>query len=64
VFLITRKEQKVYTAPNGMQPGPGGAILLWHVDDIEAAFERLKAMGAKEYEDTVDKQRKRIFGKR
>ena len=32
------------------QPGPGGAILLWHVDDIEAAFERLKSMGAKEYD--------------
>lgn len=37
-------------APKAMQPGPGGAILLWHVDDIEAAFERLKAMGAKEYD--------------
>lgn len=37
-------------APKAMQPGPGGAILLWHVDDIEAAFARLKAMGAKEYD--------------
>ncbi len=37
-------------APEGMQPGPGGAILLWHVDDIESAFARLKAMGAKEYD--------------
>jgi predicted enzyme related to lactoylglutathione lyase len=37
-------------APKDMQPGPGGAVLLWHVDDIEAAFERLKAMGAKEYD--------------
>ena len=37
-------------APKAMQPGPGGAILLWHVDDIEAAFERLKSMGAKEYD--------------
>jgi predicted enzyme related to lactoylglutathione lyase len=37
-------------APKAMQPGPGGAILLWHVDDVEAAFERLKAMGAKEYD--------------
>jgi predicted enzyme related to lactoylglutathione lyase len=23
---------------------------LWHVDDIETAFERLKSMGAKEYD--------------
>ena len=37
-------------APKAMQPGPGGAILLWHVDDTEAAFERLKGMGAKEYD--------------
>jgi predicted enzyme related to lactoylglutathione lyase len=37
-------------APKAMQPGPGGAILLWHVDDVEAALERLKGMGAKEYD--------------
>jgi predicted enzyme related to lactoylglutathione lyase len=37
-------------APSAMQPGPGGAILLWHVDDIEAALARLKQMGAKEYD--------------
>ena len=37
-------------APEGMQAGPGGAILLWHVDDIEAAFARLIALGAKEYD--------------
>ena len=37
-------------APQGMQAGPGGAILLWHVDDIEAAFARLKELGAKEYD--------------
>jgi predicted enzyme related to lactoylglutathione lyase len=43
--IIDRK----YT-PKGTQPGPGGVVLFWHVDDIEAAFERLKAMGAKEYD--------------
>jgi predicted enzyme related to lactoylglutathione lyase len=37
-------------APSAMQPGPGGAILLWHVDDIEAAVARLKAKGATEYD--------------
>ena len=36
--------------PEAMQPGPGGAVLFWHVDDIEAAFARLKELGAKEYE--------------
>ena len=37
-------------APKAMQPGPGGAILFWHVDELGTAFERLKAMGAKEYD--------------
>ena len=37
-------------APKGSQTSPGGAILYWHIDDIEAAFERLKSMGATEYE--------------
>ncbi|MEQ4720084.1 VOC family protein [Nonomuraea sp. B19D2] len=37
-------------APAGATERPGGAIMHWHVDDIEAAFERLLAMGAKEYE--------------
>lgn len=37
-------------APKAMQPGPGGAILLWHVDDIEATMAHLKAVGATEYE--------------
>ena len=31
-------------------PGPGGAVLYWHVDDVAAALERLLSMGAKEYE--------------
>jgi len=30
--------------------GAGGAIAFWHVDDIEAVFKKLIAMGAKEYE--------------
>lgn len=37
-------------APSAMQPGPGGAILLWHVDDLDAAFARLIEMGAREYD--------------
>lgn len=30
--------------------GPGGAILHWHVDDLDAALAKVIAMGAKEYE--------------
>jgi len=37
-------------APKGMQPGPGGAILLWHVEDLEATHKKLLEMGATEYD--------------
>jgi len=37
-------------APKAMRPGLGGAILLWHVDDVEAAFKRLLDLGATEYD--------------
>jgi predicted enzyme related to lactoylglutathione lyase len=29
---------------------PGGAIMYWHVDDLEATVDRLLSLGAKEYE--------------
>ncbi|GLQ54044.1 VOC family protein [Devosia nitrariae] len=37
-------------APGGRQKGPGGAILLWHVDDIEGTLARLKEKGAREFD--------------
>ena len=37
-------------APPQRQPGPGGAIVLWHVDDVESTLERLEAAGATEYD--------------
>jgi predicted enzyme related to lactoylglutathione lyase len=37
-------------APAGSVAGPGGAIMHWHVDDLEGTVERLLAMGAKEYQ--------------
>lgn len=36
-------------APKDATPGPGGAVVNWHVDDLEGTLERVKAMGAKEY---------------
>jgi predicted enzyme related to lactoylglutathione lyase len=33
---------------------PGGAVMHWHVDDIEAAFERLLTLGAKEYQPIIN----------
>src|SRR5215212_2521876 len=29
---------------------PGGVVMHWHVDDVEATVERLLSMGAREYE--------------
>ena len=43
-------------APKAMQPGPGGAILHWHVDDIEAAFARLMELGATEYDPITPRE--------
>jgi predicted enzyme related to lactoylglutathione lyase len=37
-------------APKEASKHPGGVVVRWHVDDIAAMLERLKAMGAKEYE--------------
>ncbi|MBQ0900556.1 VOC family protein [Micromonospora sp. U21] len=36
-------------APPGAT-GPGGAVMHWHVDDLNATVERLLAMGATEYQ--------------
>ena len=37
-------------APSGASDGPGGVLMNWHVDDIEATMARLLAMGAREYQ--------------
>jgi predicted enzyme related to lactoylglutathione lyase len=37
-------------APPGTASEPGGAIMYWHVDDLEAAFEKLLSMGATQYQ--------------
>jgi predicted enzyme related to lactoylglutathione lyase len=36
--------------PKGAASGQGGAVVYWHVDDVAATLEKVKAMGAKEYE--------------
>lgn len=36
--------------PAGEPTEPGGEILHWHVDDLPAAFDRLLALGAKEFQ--------------
>jgi predicted enzyme related to lactoylglutathione lyase len=38
-------------APKGAAAaGPGGALVYWHVDDVAATLEKVKAMCAKEFE--------------
>ncbi|MFG6196764.1 VOC family protein [Nonomuraea sp. JJY05] len=37
-------------APAGATDGPAGSITYWHVDDLEAALDRLLALGAKEHQ--------------
>lgn len=41
--------------PRAAQPSPGGAVLYWHVDDVNSQFNRLLAMGAKEYEPVTER---------
>lgn len=36
--------------PIGSTPGPGGAVMFWHVDDVTATLEKLLSMEATEYE--------------
>jgi predicted enzyme related to lactoylglutathione lyase len=43
-------------APKGAKTGTGGAVLFWHVDDIDATFEKLLSMGAKEYEPVTPRE--------
>ncbi|WP_433537339.1 VOC family protein [Micromonospora sp. CA-249363] len=37
-------------APPGATSGPGGAVMHWHVDDLDATVDRLLALGATEYQ--------------
>jgi predicted enzyme related to lactoylglutathione lyase len=43
-------------APKGASSGTGGAVIYWHVDDVEAALAKVKAMGAKEYEPLTKRE--------
>lgn len=43
-------------APYARQTGPTGAIVYWHVDDVDATLERLQSMGATELEPRTDRE--------
>lgn len=42
-------------AVKGGPGGPGGAVVYWHVEDVQLTFERLMAMGAKQLEPPQDR---------
>ena len=37
------------------RPGPGGAVVYWHVDDLAATVERLLGMGTQELEPITER---------
>lgn len=42
-------------APNGVTDKPTGAIAYWHVDDLQATFDKLVSLGASMYEPIIDR---------
>jgi predicted enzyme related to lactoylglutathione lyase len=42
-------------APEGAADGSAGAIAYWHVDNLEATFDKLIAMGAKVYQPIIER---------
>jgi predicted enzyme related to lactoylglutathione lyase len=42
-------------AARGRTDPPGGAIVYWHVDDVQASFDRLIALGAAVHEAPVER---------
>jgi predicted enzyme related to lactoylglutathione lyase len=42
-------------APGGRPVGPGGAVVYWHVDDVEGTVKRLLSLGATEYEPVTER---------
>jgi predicted enzyme related to lactoylglutathione lyase len=42
-------------APPGLAAEPGGAVAYWHVDDVQAALERLVSLGATQLEGVTER---------
>ncbi|GII92467.1 VOC family protein [Sinosporangium siamense] len=43
-------------APEGSSAEPGGAVMYWHVDDIEATLAKVVSMGATVYQPIVHRE--------
>ena len=42
-------------APPRRPDNAAGAVLYWHVDDVQASYDRLVSMGATAYEEPVER---------
>lgn len=42
--------------PPGATTDPGGAVMHWHVDNVNATVERLLTMGATEYQPITQRE--------
>jgi hypothetical protein len=42
-------------AARGRSDKRGGAVIYWHVDDVEAGFERLVSMGATMHQKPIER---------
>ncbi|MDR7380591.1 VOC family protein [Promicromonospora iranensis] len=43
-------------APPGLPAEPGGAVMYWHVDDLEGTMARLHELGATEYQPVTPRE--------
>lgn len=41
--------------PGGLPEKPGGAVIYWHVDDLQASLDRLVSLGAKAFEPITER---------
>jgi predicted enzyme related to lactoylglutathione lyase len=42
-------------AAHGRSDKPGGALVYWHVNDVQASFERLVSMGATVHQEPIER---------
>src|SRR5690606_33901682 len=48
-------------APAGAMEKPAGAIVYWHVDDLQATLDRLISLGAMPYQPIIDRSQGKGF---
>ncbi|NED94164.1 VOC family protein [Phytoactinopolyspora alkaliphila] len=42
-------------APHGQSDAPGGAVIYWAVDDVQASVERLLSLGATVHQEPIER---------